>query len=125
MKTRERKTPPGRNPAAQRNWTSDSAFNGIGSLPILALGGGHRQPHLLRDRARKEPANGMRLPAGGSHQLLGGCACLRAIDCPTASPIQRSRFDPGQNHARLVHTAVDQSEGCGQHIESHCEGDRN
>jgi len=70
----KRKTPPGVNPAARGERASDSAFDGVSSLAILALGGDDGQAHLLRDRPGQKAANRMRLPAGSLHQLLGRCA---------------------------------------------------
>src|SRR5271170_6229314 len=67
--------PPSTNPAA---WFEanrrGSGFDRVAALSVLALGGGHGQPHFLADSARQEPTNGMRLPAGDFHQLLGGDA---------------------------------------------------
>jgi hypothetical protein len=73
--TGERETPPGGCPAAR--WKlerRDSGFDGVGTLAIFPFGRGHCQPHLLADRARQKPANGMWLPAGGFHELFGGDA---------------------------------------------------
>jgi hypothetical protein len=69
-----RETPPGRNPAAPRKRASESGFDGVAALAVLALGGRHRQPHLLRDGSREEPAHRMRLPPGRFHEFLGSCA---------------------------------------------------
>ena len=46
----------------------------VGALPVLALGGRDGQPHLLAHGPGQEAADGMRLPAGGFHQFLGGDA---------------------------------------------------
>ena len=71
----ERETPPGGYPAARRKRKGgNSGFDGVGALPVLALGGCDGQAHLLADSPRQEPADGMRLPAGGFHQFLGCCA---------------------------------------------------
>jgi|HubBroStandDraft_4_1064222.scaffolds.fasta_scaffold140500_2 hypothetical protein len=43
---------------------SGSGFQGV-DPPVLVLDGREGQSHLLADRAGKESAQGMRLPAGG------------------------------------------------------------
>jgi hypothetical protein len=71
----ERKTPPGGCPAARTEpKCAGSGFDGVGTLAVLALGRGDGHPHLLADRARQKPANGMWLPVCGFHQLFGGDA---------------------------------------------------
>ena len=66
-----RETPPSTIPAAHFGAnTSGSGLDRVAALPILALGGRDRQPHLLANRAGEEPAHGMRLPAGRFNQLL-------------------------------------------------------
>jgi len=69
--TPKRGTPPGGYPAA-RCWRTRraSSFDGIGALPVLALGGRYGQPHLLAHGPRQEPAHRMRLPARFLHQFL-------------------------------------------------------
>src|ERR1039458_10258051 len=42
-----------------------SGFHRIAALPSLGLGGGDRQPHLLAQGARQEPADRVGLPARG------------------------------------------------------------
>jgi hypothetical protein len=71
----EREMPPGRNPAARvvRD-ERELGFDRVGPLPVFGLGRRHGQPHLLTDRTGQEPADGMRLPASGFHQFLGGYA---------------------------------------------------
>src|SRR5258706_15752167 len=51
------KTPPGVNPAARegRNWRC-SAFDRVGPLAALVLGGADVEAQLLPNRARQEPA---------------------------------------------------------------------
>jgi hypothetical protein len=69
--SQKRETPPGKYPAARTGRGGpDLGFHGITALPILALGGGHSQPHFLANGARQEAADGMRLPAGGLDQFL-------------------------------------------------------
>ena len=53
VRTHERETPPGMNPAArdERNWRC-SGFDGVGALAVLALGGRDGQAHLLARRSR-------------------------------------------------------------------------
>ena len=71
----KRATPPGSRPAARGEREGCGlGFDGVAALPVLALGGRHRQAHLLAYRPRQESAHGMRLPAGSLHQLLGGDA---------------------------------------------------
>src|ERR1017187_10227530 len=46
----------------------------VPALPVLGLGGPDRQPHLLAQDAGQEPADRVRLPAGGFHKFLPGGA---------------------------------------------------
>src|ERR1700676_5368110 len=70
--SRKRETPPSRYPAARcEEQLSRSGFDGVAALPILAFGGRDREAHLLANRAGKEPAQGMWLPASGFEQFLG------------------------------------------------------
>src|SRR5215813_6666147 len=71
LQSQKKDTPPGKYPAARRGREGrDLGFHGIGTLSVLALGGRDGQPHSLADRARKEAAHGMRLPAGSLDQFL-------------------------------------------------------
>src|SRR5205085_11261601 len=45
---------------------------GVAALPVRVPDGGDGQLHLLPDSPRKEPTNGMGLPAGGFHQVFQG-----------------------------------------------------
>src|ERR1700691_5131078 len=60
----KRVTPPVCFPAApsERN-KLELGFHGVAALPVLALGGRHRQAHLLADGTRQKATHGMRLPA--------------------------------------------------------------
>lgn len=77
-KPTKREKPPGHSPAAGRSGRVVSVLNRIGALAVLAFGGNDGQAHFLPNRAREEAAQGMRLPAGGFEQFLGGCA-VRAL----------------------------------------------
>src|ERR1700676_781135 len=71
--SRKRETPPSRYPAARcEEQLSRSGFDGVAALPILPFGRRDREAHLLANRAGKEPAQGMWLPASGFEQFLGG-----------------------------------------------------
>ena len=86
MKTRKRETPPGRNPAARKELTSELGLNRIGPVAVLALEGSDGQTHFLRDGPRQEPADRMRLPASGFHQFL---RCYASRAGSVASPFHR------------------------------------
>src|SRR5579862_8908213 len=73
------------------------------ALAVLALGGGNVQAHLLTDGPGQEPAHGMRLPAAGFLEFLGGRATrpfqqvedlggLAAIPCGSALLFALARF---------------------------------
>jgi len=47
------------------------SFDRVGPLAILGLGRGDRQPQLLANGSRQEPAHGMRHPASRLLKLLG------------------------------------------------------
>lgn len=49
-----------------------SGFDRVAALAVLALGGNDLHAHLLADGPREKSPQGMRLPAGGFHQFLGG-----------------------------------------------------
>src|ERR1039458_7230052 len=42
----------------------------VPALPVLGLGGGDRQPHLLAQGAGQEPSDRVRLPSGGFPEFL-------------------------------------------------------
>src|ERR1039457_5373922 len=42
----------------------------VAALIVLRLGGSDREPHLLAQDAGQEPADRVRLPAGGFHEFL-------------------------------------------------------
>src|ERR1039457_3679145 len=46
----------------------------VPALPVLGLGGPDRQPHLLAQGTGQEPADRVRLPAGGFPEFLRGGA---------------------------------------------------
>ena len=72
---RRRETSPSTYPAARMNEISGvSAFYRVAPLAILALCGCDGQTQLLPNSARQETAYGMRLPADGLLQFLGGRA---------------------------------------------------
>src|ERR1035441_2172921 len=102
----DKEKPPRRNPGGQKEsnrWAS--AFDRVAALPALALGGRDRQPHLLAQGARQEPADRVRLPAGGfpefrpcsaagaSQQVedLGGFAALAGTSCLLLGRLGRRR----------------------------------
>src|SRR5450755_3588588 len=72
MRNRERKTPPGANPAA---WCDRDrralSFHGVAALPVPALGGHHRETHLLANGPGQESAQAVGLPTRDLEQLLG------------------------------------------------------
>lgn len=67
----QRATPPGASPAARRERDlRDSTFYGIVALPILALDGGDREPHLPAHHTGQETTDAVSLPSGSFLQLL-------------------------------------------------------
>jgi len=98
----KRKKPPGRSPAANP-CRAASGFDRVAELSVFGLRGNDVQAHLLPDGPGQEPANGMRLPARGFHQVLGGGAarplqqfkesgCLTAIAGGAALLFALARF---------------------------------
>src|ERR1035438_5063366 len=64
-----------RNPGgAWRTNRCRSALDGVAAFPVVALGGGHGQPHLLPDRPGQESAHRMRLPSGSFLEFFGSGA---------------------------------------------------
>ena len=76
----EREMPLGGYPAAQERREERSGFDGVGPLAVIAFGRRHSQAHFLADRARKEAAHGMWLPARSFHELFG---------CDATGPLQQ------------------------------------
>src|ERR1035441_7134560 len=71
----DKEKPPRRNPGGQKEpnrWAS--AFDRVAALLVRGLGGGDRKPRLLAQGAGQEPADRVRLPAGGFHEFLQGGA---------------------------------------------------
>src|ERR1700680_3025061 len=70
----ERKTPPGGNPSARYQRRSESGFDGVAALPVLAFSGRDSQPHFLTQRSADKAPQRMRLPAGRLEQFLDSSA---------------------------------------------------
>jgi hypothetical protein len=69
----QRRTPPGKNPAARNGRDSrESGLDGVGSLPVLDLGGRYRQSEFFAHGPGQEAAHAMRLPGSRLHQLGQG-----------------------------------------------------
>ena len=67
------KPPRGFPGGCRRPASSGSGFDGIAALSVFAFRGFYRQAQLLTNPGQEAP-HGMRLPAGGLHQFLQGCA---------------------------------------------------
>jgi hypothetical protein len=79
LEAQKRNSPPRSGPGGLQGWHATSVLDRIAALPVLGLGGRECQAQLFADRTREEPANGMRLPAGGSNQL-GKCGAVRPLE---------------------------------------------
>jgi len=76
-----------------------------GANMVLPFGGFDLEPHLLAQRAANKAANGMRLPAGGFHQLgQGGAGRLRRSR--TVSVLLTEEFDTATATGKLMLTML-------------------
>jgi len=69
----QRKAPSGANPTARcEQGGMFLSLDGVAALPVFALSGLDREPHLLADGAADETAHAVGLPTCGLHQFLHG-----------------------------------------------------
>jgi hypothetical protein len=74
--------------------SSGSALDRVVALPVVALRGGDREAHLLPEGPADEPADAVRLPAGGLHNLLQVTPPHQVEDLGGLAALARSGSSP-------------------------------